>query len=273
MNNQITRIYLASILALFGSTDCFSNGNVPPAEAPAPAAQVAPADCSCCYTPDPAWPDSARFFRGGVYLGAQVGYEHTGGRLRGDYTDPKIDFTSPYSVHRSPNGVIGEVFVGGRYLLKNCMFIGAELGGVISSNQLEKNLTVIAVQRDFNLKVERLFAVIPSATIGYVLNHRWMVYGRAGLAVARFHSEVHDVDNQGSNTHLSHTKTMFGFAPALGLECAFSPTMSARGEIGGELYGSMHNSNNVVNGDLTEIVTVKAHANFFNAKVGVVIKI
>lgn len=269
MNNSIKTLYLASILTFFGMPEGLANGHTPPA--PAPATEEKVISCPCCYTPNSGNPNTERFYDSQFYAGAQGGYEHQNSKLSGKYTNGLGNVT-PFRYHSTPDGVVGELFVGKRFLTSNCVMFGVELGGVMSTNKTNKH-ALLNNQRHLRFIAERRYAIIPSLVFGYVFSPRWMVYGRAGAAFGGFWTEVHDDDFQGANLKKSHHKNKVGFAPAIGVECGFTSSMSARAEFGGEIYGTVaKNKTNLVIPGLFENVVTKYSANFFNAKIGVIVK-
>lgn len=226
-----------------------------------------PAPCSTCCEKSPA----AKYYRTGFYAGGQVGYIHMDADFKGTYTD--INGTPhSFSRHSDPDGVIGDAFLGGRFVFDNCFVAGFEMGASLISPEAKHKFDFAVNNngtRRFKVEQSRRFAFTPSFVGGYVFSERWMAYGRLGLAIGHFHMEVSDLNGPGRKP-LGHSETKFGVSTVAGVECGFSSTMSARAELGAEFYQKFGSSKTITIDNSRMAITFKPY--FYTAKVGVVVK-
>jgi len=264
MQRPIKKTFLTAASSLLIATNLYANGAPQmPVEQPAPVPVCM--GCGC--------PDAIPFFKTGFYGGAQLGYEYMNTKLKSRF-DNGSGATYRHSGTEETSGLLAEVYAGGRYLYSNCMMLGLELGGVFNTNAAKKTLSYPNEPASFKLRSKRLYGIIPSFVVGKVFQERFMVYGKAGIAISGFESEITD---RSANRKFSKDKTLVGFAPSIGLEYAVTTSASARFELGGEFYGSSSKTApiNITNGNITRIGSDKfeAKSNMFTAKVGVVVKI
>jgi opacity protein-like surface antigen len=175
-------------------------------------------------------PSTAKYFKSGFYAGLQIGFNNMRTKLKANYVD-SLGRSFPFSKSGSRGGFTGGLFLGARYLFSNCMIAGFELDGDMSTNDLK------------------------------------LVYAKAGAAFTTFRQRVYDT---GTTDTFSKSKSILGFAPSVGFEYAYSSSMSARVEVGGEFYGKT--SSRLVLTDKT-VVRMKSNSRLLTAKFGVVVKI
>jgi opacity protein-like surface antigen len=253
---MLSFISMTSLLSVSGL-----HANAGPAPAPAPAA-VAPAPCLGCDCPD-----TRLYLRTGFYGGVQGGYQYVHTKFTGSFNIPAGRLVLPYSASSGKNGFIGGVFFGGRYVFDNCWVAALELAGVIDMGEPKHYISFARGLRNFRLKSERQYGIIPTLLVGRIFMNRFLGYFKAGPAFTRFSTTVWDVE---ANLWRRHREVQTGFAPAIGLEYAVTSSMSARLEVGAEFYGKeRHTYPLQFNTSITG--TTKTH--MYNAQVGVVIKL
>jgi opacity protein-like surface antigen len=255
MKYQIKTMLLTSVTSFLLTGNVFANGNVPPM----PEAKPEPVACVGCHCPS-----TAKYFKSGFYAGLQIGFNNMRTKLKANYVD-SLGRSFPFSKSGSRGGFTGGLFLGARYLFSNCMIAGFELDGDMSTNDLKARLKAPA--RDLRARVQRRYSVIPAATLGFVFNHNKLVYAKAGAAFTTFRQRVYDTRTTDT---FSKSKSILGFAPSVGFEYAYSSSMSARVEVGGEFYGKT--SSRLVLTDKT-VVRMKSNSRLLTAKFGVVVKI
>ncbi len=260
MQRPIKKIVLTAVSSMLLATNLYANGAPQmPVEQPAPVPVCV--GCGC--------PDAIPFYKTGFYGGAQLGYEYMHTKLKAHF-DNGSGVTYRRSGTEETSGLLAEVYAGYRYLYSNCMMLGFELGGVFNTNAARERLNYPNEPANFKLRSKRLFGIIPSVVVGKVFQERFMVYGKAGLAISGFESKI---EHTNTNQQYTKDKTLVGFAPSLGLEYAVTTSASARFELGGEFYGSTKKKAAVdVNGSAGS-VKFSAKSNMLTAKVGVVVKI
>lgn len=258
------KLLLTSSLAILITTDLFANGAVPPKPVDAPVVAAAPAyGCS-------------DYFKSGFYVGLQGGYSSTRTRLNAvgpDYFSNELNSYGP--INGDDNNFVGEVFAGARYTYSNCFVGGFELGGQFNSSKINRNL-VGDLQGgqpgSYSLGLNHNFTLTPSLVFGRVLGERVFLYGKVGASITNF--ELNATDSNATFIGRS-TKSVIGFAPAVGLEYAFSKFLSTRVELGGQFYGNDSRKLRqplIANNQANLNLNTGAKTRVFNAKVGFVIK-
>lgn len=262
---------LLSSASLLFATNLLANA----ANVPAPQTASAAAPCVGC-----ACPDARVNIHTGFYGGVQGGYQRLSTTYRAVFTD-RILNPGVYArkATDSAGGFVGDIFLGARMVRQNCMVAGLEVSSLLDSGESDR-IVGFGPNNTLNLrfKAKRNFGVVTSGVFGWLLNDRMMVYGKAGLAISRLETRVFDDLAVVPRTTKTES-TLFGFAPAIGLEYGFSPRISMRSELGAEFYGKF--GREYLIGDVTPInnanvqnsVLLKTRTSMINAKVGVVVKI
>lgn len=219
----------------------------------------------CCVPPS--------LFATGFYGGAMVGWSHMRAKLKNQFvlTEP-ADFAQNTTLRKSKSSdsVVGELFLGGRYLFCDDLTAGLEVAGDLD-NHSEKNTFEHDLAR-FQVKFKHRFTLIPSLVVGKVFACNVHGFIKLGVGISRFKTDLFNLDDQ---TSFKKNKTKYGFVPAVGLEYAVNHCISVLGTVSYEKYQQIKsNFSNVVLGpEFITSDTAKVRPRFMATKLGVLIKI
>lgn len=263
MKKMIKTISLSALSSIALATSVLANaGPAPMLSAPMPAA---PVESKC-----------SEFFRSGFYFGGQAGYSMAFTKFQGtrsDYITGDQDLY-PFSLTPKDGRFMGEIFLGGRYMM-NCMMFGAELGMAVNDTKSKSRFQINPQAGSgidiWEMSSKRTAVYKSSLVMGYAVHSKVILYTKLGVAISSFQFEEIGVDalpNQVDTVNLSKS-TRVGFAPAIGAEYCFTDMLSGRFEVGGEFYKKAFKAYPV-----DGLATLKNNVsnNCVNAMLGVVVK-
>jgi hypothetical protein len=204
--------------------------------------------------------------RTGFYAGGQFGYNNMRGSFVNTLTINGI--SSADTGFKKNNNVIGELFVGARYLFGEDILLGLEVAADLDNNTLKKTLNPNGAL--VKAKIERDYAIVPAITLGRIFQTRYQFFAKLGMGISRFTTKV---SHLGLQTSFSKHKTRIGVVPSLGLEYSFSRYLSAIGTLTYEFYDQVTVRGNNLAGPNTADINKVKHVQYVAAKVGLLVKI
>lgn len=119
----------------------------------------------------------------------------------------------------------GAINLGYRHFFKH-MAVGFDIGfsgGNINVRSSFRPSEYVEPGRLIEAKIRRLYAITPAVFLGYAARGNILIYGRLGMAVARFETQLRDTIR--TQIH-KRSQTKYVFSPTLGLEYGLSRHVS-----------------------------------------------
>jgi len=217
--------------------------------------------------------------RSSLYIGAQAGYSHMYGKMRGDFNPVVVGAPSSIQSSKSKHSdnVAGDILAGGRYIFRNGFALGGDVSFGLDNNKLSTPLNhpVLGFDSFFNNKIRMRYNVVPSIMIGKLFTPRLLGFFKLGVGFARFKHELFNISetaDTGSLTKFKFSTTRIALVPTLGFEYQLLSRFSLVGTISHESYGrarKFYNDNIVPSSPQAETYVSSVKPRFFKVKAGV----
>lgn len=177
----------------------------------------------------------------GFYVGAQVGYDSYRIRNNTTVTDFVAGTTTTFNPVYNATGWVGGLLAGYGQYFNSMWYLGGELfintSGASQSQTLAQNITGIgsnSVTTKFSANGSWGIGLLP----GIKLNDSTLLYVRLGYNQAKLQGKASVASTDGFVASTSKNNWQGGFNYGLGMETAFYPNLSLRGEYSHTNYNS-----------------------------------
>lgn len=169
-------------------------------------------------------------YTSGFYLGLAQGLSHMRGTLKGQYADPgdPAAFLDPESSSRTfsskDNSWVIDGLAGYWHFFLNGLSLGGDIALSYTNNEIKEVYRDTTAngpngENPINLKVKKVFSLIPSATLGYRLHKHFHIFAKVGMAITRYELSM---QNPRLFDPVIRNRTTYSFVSTLGLEYAFN---------------------------------------------------